>query len=357
MLLKVKVLVWEMLRDLREQCQSVCHKQENKHVTGLKRMPWRWGNTVPNYGVWFGWSAGEICCEHPNDSLYTFTGNLIIDEETFPISSEQILLRARKACLREKQIGQHNGSAGPYDSKSKWLKGLFKGRQYIATWYEEYRALSEKIRDAMSFFDFVVVSKERSRCKPKSQATHEEELGLQVIEKKQPIEEPMTQVEEKKIVELESKKEEEQSKLLGIEREQPTEALEAPIAIAKVKFSTDYQNCSVNTSQFDEGLKHKLEEIVEHVCLGKRCSTFNDISLVSNWCSWQIVEKRPGLHNGKEDEITKEYIHREKALLILHDYFQFVGNLQITVNDGQREEVYHVRVSSEDVPNKYQQEN
>ncbi|GLJ39930.1 hypothetical protein SUGI_0816560 [Cryptomeria japonica] len=35
---------------------------------------------------------GEIHCEHPNDSLYTFTGNLVMDEETFPISTEQILL-------------------------------------------------------------------------------------------------------------------------------------------------------------------------------------------------------------------------------------------------------------------------
>ncbi|XP_057819664.1 phospholipid-transporting ATPase 3 isoform X2 [Cryptomeria japonica] len=36
---------------------------------------------------------GEIHCEHPNDLLYTFTGNLVMDEETFPISTEQILLR------------------------------------------------------------------------------------------------------------------------------------------------------------------------------------------------------------------------------------------------------------------------
>ncbi|KAH9301107.1 hypothetical protein KI387_012690, partial [Taxus chinensis] len=79
---------------------------------------------------------------------------------------------------------------------------------------------------------FMGVSKGRSRPKPKSQATHEK-LGLQSMEKKQPIEEPVTQVEEGKIVEPESKKEEEQPKLLGIEREQPIESLEVPFTIAK----------------------------------------------------------------------------------------------------------------------------
>ncbi|THU71065.1 hypothetical protein C4D60_Mb08t31600 [Musa balbisiana] len=36
---------------------------------------------------------GEIQCEQPNNSLYTFTGNLIIESQTLPLSPNQILLR------------------------------------------------------------------------------------------------------------------------------------------------------------------------------------------------------------------------------------------------------------------------
>ncbi|KAI0516379.1 hypothetical protein KFK09_009052 [Dendrobium nobile] len=36
---------------------------------------------------------GEIQCEQPNNSLYTFTGNLIIDKQTIPLSPNQLLLR------------------------------------------------------------------------------------------------------------------------------------------------------------------------------------------------------------------------------------------------------------------------
>lgn len=36
---------------------------------------------------------GEIQCEQPNNSLYTFTGNLIIGKQTLPLSPNQILLR------------------------------------------------------------------------------------------------------------------------------------------------------------------------------------------------------------------------------------------------------------------------
>lgn len=36
---------------------------------------------------------GEIQCEQPNNSLYTFTGNLIIQNQTLPLSPSQILLR------------------------------------------------------------------------------------------------------------------------------------------------------------------------------------------------------------------------------------------------------------------------
>ncbi|CAJ2651274.1 unnamed protein product [Trifolium pratense] len=36
---------------------------------------------------------GEIQCEQPNNSLYTFTGNLLIQKQTLPLSPNQILLR------------------------------------------------------------------------------------------------------------------------------------------------------------------------------------------------------------------------------------------------------------------------
>lgn len=38
-------------------------------------------------------SAGEVQCEQPNNSLYTFTGNLIIEKQTLPLSPNQLLLR------------------------------------------------------------------------------------------------------------------------------------------------------------------------------------------------------------------------------------------------------------------------
>ncbi|KAK4481860.1 hypothetical protein RD792_012771 [Penstemon davidsonii] len=36
---------------------------------------------------------GEVQCEQPNNSLYTFTGNLIINKQTLPLSPNQLLLR------------------------------------------------------------------------------------------------------------------------------------------------------------------------------------------------------------------------------------------------------------------------
>ncbi|KAG6396532.1 hypothetical protein SASPL_142683 [Salvia splendens] len=36
---------------------------------------------------------GEVQCEQPNNSLYTFTGNLIIDKQILPLSPNQLLLR------------------------------------------------------------------------------------------------------------------------------------------------------------------------------------------------------------------------------------------------------------------------
>lgn len=35
----------------------------------------------------------QVDCELPNSSLYTFTGNLVLDDKTIPLSPNQVLLR------------------------------------------------------------------------------------------------------------------------------------------------------------------------------------------------------------------------------------------------------------------------
>lgn len=49
-----------------------------------------WDYLTPDKGSEF---KGEVQCEQPNNSLYTFTGNLIIQKQTLPLSPNQLLLR------------------------------------------------------------------------------------------------------------------------------------------------------------------------------------------------------------------------------------------------------------------------
>ncbi|KAK9116965.1 hypothetical protein Sjap_015912 [Stephania japonica] len=49
-----------------------------------------WDYFTPDKAAEF---KGEIQCEQPNNSLYTFTGNLIFQKQTLPLSPNQILLR------------------------------------------------------------------------------------------------------------------------------------------------------------------------------------------------------------------------------------------------------------------------
>ncbi|KAM1521227.1 phospholipid-transporting ATPase 3-like isoform X2 [Malus sylvestris] len=49
-----------------------------------------WDYSTPEKASEF---KGEVQCEQPNNSLYTYTGNLIIDKQTLPLSPNQILLR------------------------------------------------------------------------------------------------------------------------------------------------------------------------------------------------------------------------------------------------------------------------
>ncbi|TYH73969.1 hypothetical protein ES332_D05G365900v1 [Gossypium tomentosum] len=49
-----------------------------------------WDYVTPEKACEF---KGEVQCEQPNNSLYTFTGNLVVDNQTMPLSPNQILLR------------------------------------------------------------------------------------------------------------------------------------------------------------------------------------------------------------------------------------------------------------------------
>ncbi|XVF84838.1 hypothetical protein PTKIN_Ptkin17bG0071800 [Pterospermum kingtungense] len=49
-----------------------------------------WDYLIPEKACEF---KGEVQCEQPNNSLYTFTGNLVMDNQTLPLSPNQILLR------------------------------------------------------------------------------------------------------------------------------------------------------------------------------------------------------------------------------------------------------------------------
>ncbi|RIA04091.1 hypothetical protein BRARA_K01721 [Brassica rapa] len=49
-----------------------------------------WDYLVPEKASEF---KGEIQCEQPNNSLYTFTGNLVVQKQTLPLSPDQLLLR------------------------------------------------------------------------------------------------------------------------------------------------------------------------------------------------------------------------------------------------------------------------
>ncbi|CAN8244906.1 unnamed protein product [Cochlearia groenlandica] len=49
-----------------------------------------WDYMVPEKAYEF---KGEIQCEQPNNSLYTFTGNLMVQKQTLPLSPDQLLLR------------------------------------------------------------------------------------------------------------------------------------------------------------------------------------------------------------------------------------------------------------------------
>ncbi|KAH9292183.1 hypothetical protein KI387_042630 [Taxus chinensis] len=107
--------------------------------------------------------------------------------------------------------------------------------------YEEYRALPKKIRDAISLVEFIGLKKGRVGIGPRSKPrAMPKENGKDV---------PSLEGKNPSIV---IKEEEEHSKLLGIEREQPMEALEVPITLPRDEPLTDFQDSSVKGHVFDE---------------------------------------------------------------------------------------------------------
>ncbi|KAH7841784.1 hypothetical protein Vadar_034342 [Vaccinium darrowii] len=61
---------------------------------------------------------GEVTCEHPNNSVYTFTGNLIIESQTVPLSSAQLLLRG--CSLRNTEYITGAVIFSGHETKVKW---------------------------------------------------------------------------------------------------------------------------------------------------------------------------------------------------------------------------------------------
>ncbi|KAH9292644.1 hypothetical protein KI387_042170, partial [Taxus chinensis] len=122
----------------------------------------------------------------------------------------------------------------------------------IATIYEEYRALPDEIRDAMSLAEFIGLKNGRVGIGPRSKPRaipKENGKHVPALEGKNPS--------------IMIKEEEEHSKLLGMDREQPMEALEVPIILHEGEPLTDFQNSSMKGHVFSEetmGHEPKKEE-------------------------------------------------------------------------------------------------
>ncbi|KAI3954059.1 hypothetical protein MKW98_017883 [Papaver atlanticum] len=61
-----------------------------------------WDYLTPDKACEF---KGEVQCEQPNNSLYTFTGNLLFQKQTLPLSPNQILLRGCSLRNTEYMVG------------------------------------------------------------------------------------------------------------------------------------------------------------------------------------------------------------------------------------------------------------
>ncbi|KAH9328911.1 hypothetical protein KI387_001019, partial [Taxus chinensis] len=144
----------------------------------------------------------------------------------------------------------------------------------IATIYEEYKPLSGEIRDAMTLVEFIGLKNGRVRMGPRSKP--------QVIPKDNGKDVSALEENNPSIM---IKDDEDKSKLLGIERKQPIESLEAPITLPKDEPLDNFQNSSMKGQGFDEILKHKPreeKEIMKHELEGINALIFNDDSFISN---------------------------------------------------------------------------
>lgn len=76
-------------------------------------------------------NAGEIQCEQPNNSLYTFTGNLVIQKQTLPLSPDQLLLRV---WLTVSAVGFFFPFRALFFAFMTWLCVLFLFLLWIKLW-------------------------------------------------------------------------------------------------------------------------------------------------------------------------------------------------------------------------------
>ncbi|WZZ27813.1 hypothetical protein YC2023_011214 [Brassica napus] len=82
------VLLVSLIKEAFEDWTANLDGETNLKIR--KALERTWDYLVPEKASEF---RGEIQCEQPNNSLYTFTGNLVVQKQTLPLSPDQLLLR------------------------------------------------------------------------------------------------------------------------------------------------------------------------------------------------------------------------------------------------------------------------
>ncbi|KAH9294450.1 hypothetical protein KI387_040345 [Taxus chinensis] len=222
------------------------------------------------------------------------------------------------------------------DSLASTMQSLQGGRTFkeeprvskvnkVATCFEEYQALPEKIRDALTFSEFMNLEKDRvgigTWSKPR--AMHKGNgRNIPTLEEKSPIL-WAKQGETTKLVEEGTKtpsspckdgntyfpkvkREEELLQQLVIKREQPLGALEAPTAMAKGEPFIDFSYSPKEAQEEEEMAKQEPRERE-----GKEILIVNNFSLNSNGCmlkntkgTWEHERKDEGKLEEQEGEVN-----------------------------------------------------
>jgi len=83
----------------------------------------------------------QVECELPNSSLYTFTGNLMLDGRTLPLSPNQVLLRGcmlrNTGCVLGVAIftGHETKVLLKFPNRARWIMGLARPGQTLSAVY------------------------------------------------------------------------------------------------------------------------------------------------------------------------------------------------------------------------------